>query len=248
MEEEAASMPGDPSVSLIEYFDVLELCCVEEARLMGYFAGRGLRAGPRVDVKCRRYWDLVNSRLAEWTIWLIWQRRVKMTISQVPRASFSTARHPRLRPRPWGFDPSSPPTRLGNVLFRLGMLALLAHLLSGYGTGLYEHPLTAYSWHTGTVQFLLSHDVVERLGLSMCQFGAPWKKDASPLAVRGSWLAPTAWRCRGGRARAALEGGLTPKAALYPHGFCDERARLVSDNLGRGTPPRQTGVGASWGF
>eukprot|EP00959_Pyramimonas_sp_CCMP1952_P138942 2908474-Pyramimonas_sp.AAC.1 len=85
-----------------------------------------------------------------------------MTISQVPCTSFSAARHPRLRSRsrPWGFDPSSTPTWLGNVLFRLGTLALLAHLLSGYGTGLHERPLTAYSWFTRIVEFLLSHDVV----------------------------------------------------------------------------------------
>ncbi|CAK0888298.1 unnamed protein product, partial [Prorocentrum cordatum] len=138
LEEEAAPPPGvvvDPTASLIEYFDVLEPC-------------------------------LVNSRLAEWIIWLIWQRRVKMTISQVPCIGFSIARHPwlRSRSRPWGFDPSCSPARLGDVLFRLGMLALLAHLLSGCGPGLHGHPLTAYSRHASIVQFLLSHDAVERIG------------------------------------------------------------------------------------
>ncbi|CAK0838228.1 unnamed protein product, partial [Prorocentrum cordatum] len=218
--EDAAPSPGvvDPSASLIEYFDVLELCCGEEARLMGHIAGRGLRAGPRIDIKCHTYWDLVNSRLAEWIIWLIWQRRVKMTISEVPCTSFSIA--------------------------RLGMLALLAHLLSGYGTGLHGHPLTAYSWFTRIVEFLLSHDVVERFDLSMCQFGAPWKKDASLLAVRGSWLAPMARRCRGGHKHAILEGGLTSKAALYPHGFCDELSWLISENLGWPSPPPQSEGGA----
>eukprot|EP00959_Pyramimonas_sp_CCMP1952_P091424 1914142-Pyramimonas_sp.AAC.1 len=63
---------------------------------MGYLSGRGLRTGPRIDIKCHKYWDLVDSRLAEWIVWLIWQRRVKMTISQVPCTSFSIARHPRL--------------------------------------------------------------------------------------------------------------------------------------------------------
>ncbi|CAK0890055.1 unnamed protein product [Prorocentrum cordatum] len=44
-------------------------------------------------------------------------------------------------------------------------------------------------------------------------------------------------RCRGGRKRAVLEGGLTPKAALYPHGFCDELSKLIADNLDGPTPP-----------
>ncbi|CAK0886367.1 unnamed protein product [Prorocentrum cordatum] len=240
-EEDAAPPPGavDPTASLIEYFDMLELCCGGEARLMGYLADRGLRTGPRIDIKCRKYWDLVDSRLAEWVVWLIWQRRVKMTISQVPCTSFSIARHPRLRSRarPWGFDPSSTPTRLGNVLFRVGMLALFAHLLSGRGTGLHEHPLTAYSWHTHIVEFLLTHEAVEPFALSMCQFGAPWKKDTSLLVVRGSWLAPMARRCRGGHKHTVLEGGLIPKAALYPHGFCDELSKLIADNLDGPTPP-----------
>ncbi|CAK0817411.1 unnamed protein product, partial [Prorocentrum cordatum] len=199
MEEDAAPLPGvvDPTASLIEYFDVLELCCGEEARLVGYLADRGLRTGPRIDIKCHKYWDLVDSRLAEWVVWLIWQRRVKMTISQVPCTSFSIAKHPRLRSRmrPWGFDPSSTPTRLGNVLFRVGMLALFAHLLSGHGAGLREHPLTAYSWCTHIVEFLLTHE------------------------------------------RTVLEGGLTPKAALYPHGFCAELSKLIADNLDGQTPP-----------
>ncbi|CAK0886346.1 unnamed protein product, partial [Prorocentrum cordatum] len=155
LEEDAAPPPGvvDPTASLIEYFDVLELCCGEEARLMGYLSGRGLRTGPRIDIKCHKYWDLVDSR-------------------------------------------------------RVGMLALFAHLVSGHGTGLHEHPLTAYSWCTHIVEFLLTHEVVDRFDLSMCQFGAPWKK-----------------------------GGLTPKAALYPHGFCDELSKLIADNLGGPTPP-----------
>eukprot|EP00959_Pyramimonas_sp_CCMP1952_P155543 3253951-Pyramimonas_sp.AAC.1 len=44
----------------------------------------------------------------------------------------------------------------------------------------------------------------------MCQFGAPWKKDASLLVVRGSWLA--LWR------GAVAEGTSTPswRAALLP--------------------------------
>ncbi|CAK0827752.1 unnamed protein product, partial [Prorocentrum cordatum] len=158
---------------------------------MGHLADRGLRVGPRIDIKCHKYWDLVNSRLAE-----------------------------------------------------LGMLALLAHLPSGYGTGLREHPLTAYSWSTRIVEFLLSHDVVERFDLSMCQFGVPWKKDTSLLAVRGSWLAPMAKRCRGGHARTMLEGGLTSKAALYPRGFCDELSRLIAENLGWPSPSQQSEGGA----
>ncbi|CAK0900373.1 unnamed protein product, partial [Prorocentrum cordatum] len=212
---------------------------LQEARLMGYLLGRGLRTGPRIDIKCHKYWDLVDSRLAEWIAWLIWQRRVKMTISQVPCTSFSIARHPRLRSRmrPWGFDPSSTPTHLGNVLFRVGMLALFAHLISGHGTGLHEHPLTAYSWCAHIVEFLLTHKTVDRFDLSMCQFGAPWKKDTSLLVVRGSWLAPMARRCRGGHKHTVLEGGLTPKAALYPHGFCDELSKLIADILDGPTPP-----------
>eukprot|EP00959_Pyramimonas_sp_CCMP1952_P277342 5798226-Pyramimonas_sp.AAC.1 len=78
------------------------------------------------------------------------------------------------------------------------MLALFAHLLSGHGAGLHEHPLTAYSWYARIVEFLLTHETAERFDLSMCQFGAPWKKDTSRLVVRGSWLAPMARRCRGG--------------------------------------------------
>ncbi|CAK0802386.1 unnamed protein product, partial [Prorocentrum cordatum] len=196
LEEDAVPPPGavDPTASLIEYFDVLELCCGEEARLMGYLADRGLRAGPRIDIKCHKYWDLVDSRLAEWVVWLIWQRRVKMTISQGGHAG-------AVRPP------------------------------SGHGTGLHEHPLTAYSWYTHIVEFLLTHEAVERFDISMCQFGAPWKKDTSLLVVRGSWLAPMARRCRGGHKHTVLEGGLTPKAALYPHGFCDELSKLIADNL-----------------
>ncbi|CAK0850516.1 unnamed protein product [Prorocentrum cordatum] len=239
--EDAAPLPDvvDPTASLIEYFDVLELCCGEEARLMGYLADRGLRTGPGIDIKCHKYWDLVDSRLAEWVVWLIWQRRVKMTISQVPCTSFSIARHPRLRSRmrPWGFDPSSTPTRLGNGLCRVGMLALFAHLLSGHGAGLHGHPLTAYSWYAHIVEFLLTHEAVERFDLSMCQFGAPWKKDTSLLVVRGPWLAPMARRCRGGHMHTVLEGCLTPKAALYPHGFCSELSKLIADHVDGPNPP-----------
>ncbi|CAK0813826.1 unnamed protein product, partial [Prorocentrum cordatum] len=196
LEEDAAPPPGivDPTASLIEYFDVLELCCGEEARLMGYLSGRGLRTGPRIDIKCHKYGDLVDSRLAEWIAWLIWQRRG-------------------------------------------GHAGASAHLISGHGTGLHEHPLTAYSWRTHIVEFLLTHKAVDRFDLSMCQFGAPWKKDTSLLVVRGSWLAPMARRCRGGHKRTVLEGGLTPKAALYPHGFCDELSKLIADTLDGPTPP-----------
>ena len=85
-----------------------QICRGANGRPTGYFARQGLRAGPGIDLKCRKHWDVPKSRLVEWLLWLIWQRRTKATVSEGPCASFSIARQPRLRPgeQPWDFDPA----------------------------------------------------------------------------------------------------------------------------------------------
>eukprot|EP00972_Heterocapsa_arctica_P026671 3926262-Heterocapsa_arctica.AAC.1 len=124
-------------------------------------------------------WDLRSSRIVEWVLFLVRERRVWMVHVGPPCTTFSIARKPALRSkeRPLGFTPLEEKTIEGNVLLYRCLLILLAVWLEGFGPGSFEHPDSAFSWSLPVVGNLFSKRGCGIIRLAMCAFGAPYRKN-----------------------------------------------------------------------
>ena len=191
--------------------------------------------GPRIDLQLHSLWDLRSTRIVEWVLHMVTKRRVLYVHSGVPCTTFSIARRPALRSaaRPWGFDPAEAQTATGNVLMSRALVVLWAIRRAAWGSGSHEHPLSAYSWRLPSVKSLLAAPDVDSLTFSMCQFGAPYRKDTRLLLVRAGFLAPLAQRCSGGHDHVRLSGSRTSAAAAYPRMLCTQWAGLLAAHASR---------------
>jgi hypothetical protein len=220
---------------MIETFDFIELCCgPDEADgspppLSGAVARAGLHVGPKVDIKQHPLWDLGSLRVLEWLLFLVRRGRVWLVHTAAPCTTFSVARCPRLRSRdtPGGFDPKEPCTALGNLVLLRSMALLFAIWKLSPFHGSHEHPKSAYSWQWRRIGWLFEQDSCDLIWLSMCSFGAPFRKDTRLGLVRAPFLKPLARPCTGFHSHVRLEGALCSRAARYPDGFAQEYATLA---------------------
>ena len=230
LEEEGLPEPKAPPWQLIERFDFIEVCCGPEASLSHAHMEENLVVGPMIDLKLHPLWDLRSTRVVEWLIFVLTQRRVWHIHCAAPCTTFSVARFPRLRSRqqPLGFDPHEEKTQCGNVLLLRTLLLLLVALKAG-SHGSHEHPSGAFSWWVPQVQRMFARTGCEVVRFSACQFGAPYRKDTSLGLVRGEHLRPLGRMCnhRGAHAQ-PLKGARTTAAAAYSGQLCREWAALAA--------------------
>ena len=121
LEADLRGSTPSPQRILIETFDFVELCCGQTAPLMRAVGRAGLRCGPRIDILAHEFWDLSQTRVVEWLLFLANNRRVWHWHSGVPCTDFSVAKHPKPRrgDAPWGIDLAHPDRQLPNFCWRV---------------------------------------------------------------------------------------------------------------------------------
>ena len=232
-----------PGRALVEFFDLLELCCGARSPLINSALDRGLRCGPKIDLAIHSSWDLANARVFEWVFYLLRSGRVRHFHSGVPCTTFSIARKPALRSRdlPWGLNPKCPLTASGNFLLQLTLLCLFIVARTPGTSGSHEHPASAFSWRVRQWDQLKSLAPCQCLCLAMCQFGVSYRKATRLFTVRAAFLAPLERKCPGvseHHTHEHLTGSKTTAAAEYPPAFCDAFTELLAkDLLCRGDEP-----------
>jgi hypothetical protein len=234
VEDEISAMGPRPARSLVDRFAMISLCCGGKAPLLTACAEAGLKVGPRVDLEFDKLWDLMNSRVVEWLLILIWEDNLWWTSSETPCATFSVAPHPRLRSKeaPLGFDPLGETTAIGNWLLVVGICCRYAHLWSGNGHGGRERPKSAYSWAWPAWGPFLRHPDCGRIHSSMCCWEMPYQKHFLVQRGRAQFCEVLNVQCQGGREHVILQGALTTAAAEYPPARCEawaEAARTQYD-------------------
>ena len=84
----------------------------------------------------------------------------------------------------------------------------------------FEHPSSAYSWHTPQLEQLGRAPEVTEVTFDVCaygpdEFGHLFKKPTKVLGLRTPWLSRLARRCPGHHAHFRLKGSWTARAAKY---------------------------------
>ena len=73
-----------PLRPLIEYFDVLILCCGSNPTLLDAMISQGLRCGPKIDILAHKFWDLTQAPVFSWIFFLLRHKRVRYFHSSLP--------------------------------------------------------------------------------------------------------------------------------------------------------------------
>ena len=148
-EESSTADLGNPERVIVETFDIIELAGGAASPILAAAARAGLRPGPKIDISCHPMWDLTDSRILEWILFLIDAQRVRHVHSVVSCTTFSVRRKPSLRSKqqPGGFSPHDPVTRVGNQLLCAALVILWACSRSKTTSASHQHPLSAYSWN-----------------------------------------------------------------------------------------------------
>jgi hypothetical protein len=219
-----------PAGALPVYFDVLDVCSGPHAPLTRAASERGLVVGPRLDKQRHGYWDILNDGLFSWLIQVVAAGRVLYLHLGPPCTTFSLARKPALRGKrcPYGFEPSELKTFTGNKLYLRCLTLLRLQCLAGH-PGSLEHPATSLARYLPPM-LCADGRWLETICLSMCQFGAPWRKDTHLHTVNAPFLRQLGRRCAGGHDHTPLVGSTTTKAAEYPRELCAEWAALILEH------------------
>ena len=216
-----------PAGSLRVYFDVLDVCCGPSAPFTLACRDLDLLAGPRIDKQRNSFWDILDDGFFSWLMQLVAAGRVLYLHVGPPCTTFSLARKPALRSKrvPYGFDAKEPKTVEGNRLFLRCLTLLRLQFLAGH-PGSLEHPATSLARYLPPM-LRASGVWLDPVKLSMCQWGAPWRKDTHFHVVNAPFMSELGVCCAGGHDHVVLSGSNTSKAAEYPAALCRKWASLV---------------------
>ena len=126
-----SSQPS-PSRPLAQRYDFIEVCggsgvVSDQVALLGYVVG------PIIDLTYSEHYDLLDTRVVEWLIFMVQHRRVRAVALEPPCATFSPAAYPPVRSyrMPRGFNQKSTKVWVGNRLAFacLTILLVAAHCL-----------------------------------------------------------------------------------------------------------------------
>ena len=207
-----------PSRPLAQYFDFLEICG-GSGILSDEMNRRGFVVGPIIDITYSAQYDLLDTRVLEWLIFLIQNNRLLSFAVEPPCTTFSPAAHPCIRSyrQPRGFCQKDPKTWVGNRL----AFAALCLLLVAAGTntfGLGEQPRRGkMAWLREWI-YLLSLMNVRETFTASCSFGSPFQKEFRFITV--NMLPDGICRpCSRDHEHVRIQGTLTKGSAVYCPGL-----------------------------
>jgi len=228
-----------PSRILIETFDFIEICCGPHAPLSAAVAKQGLRVGPLIDILKSPLWDIRETRVVEWILFLIERRRVFCLHSGVPCTDFSIAKYPKPRTReePWGKLPLHPDRHMPNFMLACALSCLLAAVRAKNVAMTHEHPASAFSWQVPFWSWFERQPGCEIGRFSGCAFGAKFQKDTRLARCNAGFLAVLDRPCQHTAPHEVrLAGGLTRAASEYLNDFCEVYAQALSKAVDEAKP------------
>ena len=204
--QEEALFPAveDPRRPLAFVFDFLEVFA-GSAILSTAVSRLGISVGPPIEIRVSRWYDLTDTRVCEWLIWLVTERRIRCASLAPPCTTFSVAastapRRSKLVPR--GFDPRDPATWLGNRLADLSLF--LVGLCRRHGIGaMAETPGASRLQHLPAWKRLAALPDCQEYRLDSCAFGCPSRK---PFVILSALIFF--------RERAAIDEGMIAERAI----------------------------------
>ena len=225
-----SQQPERPARPLAQYFDFLEVCggsgvISDQIALQGYVVG------PIIDLSFSPQYDLVQSRVIEWLLFMVQNRRVRAIALEPPCTTFSAAAHPACRSYniPRGWNQKSSKVWFGNRL-AFACLTILWAAAYSFVLGLLETPRRSKMAWLKEWLFLLSLPNVQETYTASCSYGSPFQKEFRFLTCNmrpDSICKP----CTRDHEHTVIQGQLTKGSSVYCPGLAKALADLFARHL-----------------
>lgn len=191
---------------------------------------KGGVCGPVFDLSISPHFNLLESRVLEWIIFMMEEDRLDSFLVSPPCTSFSPAAHPMVRSydQPRGFDPDHPKVLLGNLLAFAALTLLLAALrLRKFGLG--EQPrLSKMRWLREWLRLVMLG--AREVWLASCAYGSVHRKEFGMIGVNMK-VELLHRKCPGNHQHIKIEGKYTKPSAVYCDGLADALAEFFLSHL-----------------
>ena len=209
--------PTGPYKSPLLYFDFVEFYG-GSGTISACMAELGFVTAPPLDLSMSKHYDMGDSRLLEWCIYMLEENRFKSFVTEPPCTSFSAASHPAVRSyaNPLGYNRMERKTWFGNLhAFRSITLLRLGKRC--------KRPCGAEQPFLSKMAWLVSWRRLLEIGfyeifLASCQFGSPHKKQFR-FIVYGLDHEEMTVKCPGGHNHIPIQGAYTKPSAVYVRGL-----------------------------
>ena len=199
---------------LAQYFDFLEICG-GAGGVSHQLAALGHVIGPIVDLSCSPEFDIEQTHVLEWILFLLQSGRLKAVMIEPPCTTFSGPARPCLRTYavPEGFDRTFPRTWRGNRQAFFAIVIFVVAWRAG-APALVEQPRTSKMRRTKAWQYALSLTGVEENFLASCAYGSPFRKEFALLGT-GLNLSRIHRRCPRDHHHVRVEGSFAKSSTAY---------------------------------
>jgi len=199
--------PEHPKKGLLLYFDFVEFFG-GSGRVSACMKDLGFTVAPCLDLSASKHYNMTDSRLLEWCLYMIEEGRFRSFLTEPPCTSFSPAAHPAVRSysQPEGFNRLCPKTRLGN------QLAFRSFVLLRHGRR-FRRPCGKEQPRLSKMAWMAAWKAMLKLGfeeavIASCQFESIHKKEFRFLLYM-LCAQRLERRCPGGHEHVKIEGSLT---------------------------------------
>ncbi|CAE7220919.1 unnamed protein product [Symbiodinium natans] len=171
--------------------------------------------GPIVDLSCSPEFDIEQTHVLEWILFLLQSGRLKAVMIEPPCTTFSGPARPCLRTYavPEGFDRTFPRTWRGNRQAFFAIVIFVVAWRAG-APALVEQPRTSKMRRTKAWQYALSLTGVEENFLASCAYGSPFRKEFALLGT-GLNLSRIHRRCPRDHHHVRIEGSFAKSSTAY---------------------------------
>ena len=220
-----------PYKSPLLYFDFVEFYG-GSGTISSCMSELGFVTAPPLDLSLSRHFDMGDSRLLEWCVYMLEENRFKSFVTEPPCTSFSAAAHPAVRSyaEPLGYNRLERKTWFGNLHAFRSIVLLRVGRRCRRPCGAEQPFLSKMAW-LKSWKLLLEIDFHE-IFLASCQFGSPHKKQFR-FIVYGLDHEEMTVRCPGGHSHIPIQGSYTKPSAVYVRGLAMHVARFFKRALTR---------------
>ena len=210
-------------------FDFLEVCGGAGV-VTQELVKRGVCCGPVLDVALSPKYNLCQSRVIEWVVFLLENDRLQSFLVAPPCTTFSPAAHPACRTykKPRGLNPKLPKVHVGNLL-AFAALTLMLVALRMKKFGLCETTRRSKMRWLKEWQRLLALGARE-VTLASCAYGSVHQKEFGMMGAN-MHVELLHRKCSRDHVHVRIEGKYTKPSATYCPGLAETLAIFFHDHL-----------------
>ena len=223
---------GGPSRPMAFHYDFIEVFAGSSS-VSDAAAALGLVVGPPIDLSYSAELDGSSIHIIAWITYMLSSGQLLCVCIEPPCTTFSIMRRPALRDLShiFGFLPSHPQTRIGNILAQRSFQILYVALANS-ATAIMENPWSSKMKKMPSWRMLEGVPGVETVRTDSCMFGSIHRKSFAFLGVNAD-MSGIAVKCCGGHEHVQIQGKFTKASASYTPRLAEALAHVMLKGVKR---------------